>query len=106
MYKYIYILFSRALAESEEKPAVQSNFHPSRGVSQTYMEHLKNKFGWMAQKVPCFGISGHSVHVLNEPIEFYETFKVQGTFCSYLCQPVLLMQLDFIGRIFLHFFST
>ena len=62
-----------------EKVSCETSTPPTRGVSQTYMEHLKKKFGWIAQEVPCFGISGQKVHVLNEPIDFYETFKVQYT---------------------------
>ena len=44
------------------------------------MEHLKNKFGWVTEEVPCFGIRGRNVHIINEPIDFYETFKVSPEF--------------------------
>ena len=37
---------------------------------------LSNKFGWISDHVPCFGISGNNVHVITEPIDFYETYKV------------------------------
>lgn len=35
------------------------------------------KFRWITDYVPCFGISGNNVHVITEPMTFYETFKVR-----------------------------
>ena len=64
----------------EENHSILSSNNSTKGFSRTYMEHLKNKFGWMKEEVPCFGISGRNVHVLNEPIDFYETFKVSPEF--------------------------
>lgn len=37
---------------------------------------LQEKFGWMNRHVPCFGVHGDRITVINQPGDFYETFKV------------------------------
>lgn len=37
---------------------------------------LQKKFGWMNDHVPCFGVNGDNITVINQPCDFYETFKV------------------------------
>ncbi|XP_060583180.1 CDP-diacylglycerol--glycerol-3-phosphate 3-phosphatidyltransferase, mitochondrial-like [Ruditapes philippinarum] len=36
---------------------------------------LHKKFGWMNDHVPCFGVDGDNITVINQPADFYNTFK-------------------------------
>ncbi|XP_053393399.1 CDP-diacylglycerol--glycerol-3-phosphate 3-phosphatidyltransferase, mitochondrial-like isoform X2 [Mercenaria mercenaria] len=38
-------------------------------------EVLREKFGWINEHVPCFGVNGDNITVINQPVDFYETFK-------------------------------
>ena len=85
-------LYFRTVVNCKENPHVQQHSPPTKNISQTYMEHLKQKFAWMAKEVPCFGIKGTNVHVLNEPIDFYESFKVRPCLVFYP-RPKLLLRI-------------
>lgn len=39
-------------------------------------EILQKKFGWMNDHAACFGVNGDNITVINQPCDFYETFKV------------------------------
>ena len=39
-------------------------------------EQIPDKFKWLKDHVPCFGMSGDNITVINQPVDFYETFKV------------------------------
>lgn len=37
---------------------------------------LCDRFHWINDYVPCFGMNGKNVYIIKEPVEFYETLKV------------------------------
>ncbi|KAL3875758.1 hypothetical protein ACJMK2_033676 [Sinanodonta woodiana] len=43
--------------------------------TESTLNKLEKKFGWMHNFVPCFEVNGGNITVLTEPVQFYETLK-------------------------------
>ncbi|XP_052240439.1 CDP-diacylglycerol--glycerol-3-phosphate 3-phosphatidyltransferase, mitochondrial-like isoform X2 [Dreissena polymorpha] len=47
--------------------------HPTMSAAAQNLDIIKQKFLWISDHVPCFGIRGDNITVIKEPVEFYKT---------------------------------
>ncbi|KAH3734907.1 hypothetical protein DPMN_041358 [Dreissena polymorpha] len=54
--------------------------HPTMSAAAQNLDIIKQKFLWISDHVPCFGIRGDNITVIKEPVEFYKTVMVLKQF--------------------------
>ncbi|KAL4239796.1 CDP-diacylglycerol--glycerol-3-phosphate 3-phosphatidyltransferase [Mactra antiquata] len=55
--------------------AASEDMSTHKQTKHVKVESLEKKFGWFSNHVPCFGVNGDNITVINEPCDFYTKYK-------------------------------